>query len=76
MISLTESEKQFIEEKVKKEIHANNNNEWRLGVVGKKAIRKAIDETILKITEKEWLKFYAQNMAKLSTALKLQKETE
>lgn len=51
-IDLEENEKQFIELKVKKELDANGMRSWKLGTVGEKALRKAINETINKLNEK------------------------
>ena len=51
-IDLEENEKQFIELKVKKELDATGMRSWKLGMVGEKAVRKTIDETISKLNEK------------------------
>ena len=51
-IDLEENEKQFIELKVKKEVDANGMKSWKLGVVGEKALKLAIEETINKLNEK------------------------
>mgnify|MGYP001567052326 CR=1 FL=1 len=51
-IDLEDNEKEFIELKVKKEVGANGMRSWKLGMVGEKAIRKTIDETIIKLNEK------------------------
>ena len=52
MIDLNENEKEFIELKVKKEVGANEMAKWKLGMVGEKAIKLTIDETISKLNEK------------------------
>ena len=55
IIDLEDNEKEFIELKVKKEVGANGNSNWKLGVVGEKALKLVIKETIDKMNEK-WTK--------------------
>ena len=51
-INLEENEKHFIELEVKKELNATGVKEWKLGMLGQKAIKLAINKTISKFNDK------------------------